>query len=93
MNDDQAVGFLAETRELTKIYTTPASRVTVFEDMNWGIPRGRLVAIVGPSGAGKSTLLHLLGGLDRPTSGKVVFEGQDIFNLDPVRLAGFETDV
>jgi lipoprotein-releasing system ATP-binding protein len=89
MNDGRPVSFLAETQALTKIYTTPASRVTVFEDMNWGVPRGRLVAIVGPSGAGKSTLLHLLGGLDRPTSGKVVVDGEDIFSLDPVRLAGF----
>src|SRR5262245_27224869 len=89
MNDAPSVGFLAETRALTKVYTTPASRVAVFEDRNWGVPRGRLVAIIDPSGAGKSSVLHVLGGLDRPTSGSVVFEGQDIFSLDPVRLAGF----
>lgn len=89
MSDVQSAGFLAETRALTKIYSTPASRVAVFEDVNWGIARGRLVAIIGPSGAGKSTLLHLLGGLDRPTSGAVIFDGIDIFSLDPVGLAGF----
>ena len=68
---------------------TPASRVTVFEDLNWRIPRGRLVAVIGPSGAGKSTLLHLLGGLDRPTSGSVIFDGTNVFSLNPVELAGF----
>jgi len=80
---------IVETRSLTKIYPTPASRVVVFEDLNWALPRGRLVAVIGPSGAGKSTLLHLLGGLDRPTSGSVIFDGANIFDLNPVQLAGF----
>jgi lipoprotein-releasing system ATP-binding protein len=82
-------GFLVEATSLTKTYSTPASRVTVFEDLNWQVPRGRLVAIIGPSGAGKSTLLHLLGGLDRPTSGSVVFDGTNVFSLSPADLAGF----
>jgi lipoprotein-releasing system ATP-binding protein len=82
-------GCLIEARALSKSYATPASRVTVFEDLNWQIPRGRLVAVIGPSGAGKSTLLHLLGGLDRPTSGSVIFDGTNVFNLNPVELAGF----
>jgi lipoprotein-releasing system ATP-binding protein len=63
--------------------------VTVFEDLNWRIPRGRLVAVTGPSGAGKSTLLHLLGGLDRPSSGAVLFEGANIYEKDPNGLAEF----
>jgi lipoprotein-releasing system ATP-binding protein len=81
--------FLVEARGLTKVYVTAATRVTVFEELSWGVPRGRLVAVIGPSGAGKSTLLHLLGGLDRPTSGSVVVDGTSVFNLNPLELAGF----
>jgi lipoprotein-releasing system ATP-binding protein len=80
---------LIETRDLTKIYTTGAAAVRVFESLNLRVAPGRMVAVVGPSGAGKSTLLHLLGGLDRPTSGGVFFEGGNIFDLNPVRLAAF----
>jgi lipoprotein-releasing system ATP-binding protein len=80
---------LIEARELSKIYVTSASQVLVFENLNLKVPRGRLIAVVGPSGAGKSTLLHLLGGLDRPTRGSVLFEGADIFELNTVGLAGF----
>jgi len=80
---------LIEARGLSKVYSTPASRVAVFEDLNWSVPRGRMVAVIGPSGAGKSTLLHLLGGLDRPTSGSVLVDGTDVFGLNPVELAGF----
>ena len=88
MNEGNST-FLVEARALTKTYLTPASTVTVFEDLNWGIPRGRLVAVIGPSGAGKSTLLHLLGGLDRPTSGSVMFDGASVYGLSPADLAGF----
>jgi lipoprotein-releasing system ATP-binding protein len=63
--------------------------VTVFEELTWGVSRGRLVAVIGPSGAGKSTLLHLLGGLDRPTQGAVLFDGTSVFSLSPLDLAGF----
>ena len=80
---------LVEARGLTKIYVTPATRVTVFEELSWRVPRGRLVAVIGPSGAGKSTLMHLLGGLDRPTSGSVVVDGTSVFDLSPLQLAGF----
>ena len=89
MSDDISARPLIETRQLAKVYVTSASKVVVFEDLTLQIPRGRLVAVIGPSGAGKSTLLHLLGGLDRPTSGSVVFEGQNIFEMDIARLAAF----
>jgi lipoprotein-releasing system ATP-binding protein len=89
MSDATTNNFLVEARGLTKIYQTPASRVTVFEELSWGIRRGSLVAVIGPSGAGKSTLLHLLGGLDRPTSGAVLVDGTSVFNLSPLELAGF----
>src|SRR4030095_16951887 len=80
---------LVEAQGLTKVYVTPATRVTVFEDLSWKVPRGRLVAVIGPSGAGKSTLLHLLGGLDRPTTGSVVVDGTSVFSLSPLDVAGF----
>jgi lipoprotein-releasing system ATP-binding protein len=89
MSDLDGHGSLVEARALTKVYSTVASRVTVFEDLNWRVPQGRLLAVIGPSGAGKSTLLHLLGGLDRPTAGSVIFGGANIFELNPVELAGF----
>jgi lipoprotein-releasing system ATP-binding protein len=78
-----------EARNLTKIYKTPASHVAVFEDLNLSVERGKLVSIIGPSGAGKSTLLHLLGGLDAPTRGKVLFKGEEIFQWSTVELARF----
>jgi lipoprotein-releasing system ATP-binding protein len=76
-------------RDLTKIYGRENSEVVVFQGVNLEVPSGRLVAIVGPSGAGKSTLLHLLGGLDRPTRGSVIFDNKNIFDWSPRELAEF----
>src|SRR5688572_12522888 len=89
MSDVNPRPLLFETRALTKTYASPVAPVVVLEDLNWGIPRGRLVAVIGPSGAGKSTLLHLLGGLDRPTGGAVIFGDRNIFDLNPRELADF----
>jgi len=89
MSSVVATDVLVEADGLTKVYVTPATRVTVFEDLSWKVPRGRLVAVIGPSGAGKSTLLHLLGGLDKPTRGSVLVDGTNVFNLSPLDLAGF----
>jgi lipoprotein-releasing system ATP-binding protein len=80
---------MIEARQLTKIYKTPASQVVVFDDMNLVVERGRMVSIVGPSGAGKSTLLHLLGGLDTPPRGEVLFKGENIFRWNTSELARF----
>jgi lipoprotein-releasing system ATP-binding protein len=80
---------MIEARGLTKIYKTLASQVAVFENLNLTVERGRLVSIIGPSGAGKSTLLHLFGGLDTPTHGEVLFQGQNIFLWDAQALARF----
>ena len=74
---------------LTRTYDTGPNRVTVFEGLSLEIEEGEMVAIVGPSGAGKSTLLHLLGGLDRPTSGSIKLGEFDIFKLADVDLARF----
>jgi len=80
---------MIEATDLTKVYKTPASQVVVFEGLNVRIERGKLIGIVGASGAGKSTLLHLLGGLDTPTSGTVLFNSTNIFNWDAGELAHF----
>jgi lipoprotein-releasing system ATP-binding protein len=80
---------IVEARDLSKIYRTPASDVVVFEGVNLEVPKGRLIAVIGPSGAGKSTLLHLLGGLDLPTRGRVLFAGQNIFDMSAADLARF----
>jgi lipoprotein-releasing system ATP-binding protein len=74
---------------LTRIYDSGGSRVVVFEGLRMEVGTGEMVAIVGPSGAGKSTLLHLLGGLDRPTSGVVNVGEFDIAKLSDVDLARF----
>jgi lipoprotein-releasing system ATP-binding protein len=80
---------IIQTQALTKIYRTPASEVVVFEDVNLEVQQRRLIAVIGPSGAGKSTLLHLLGGLDAPTRGTVLFKGRNIFEMGSAELAKF----
>jgi lipoprotein-releasing system ATP-binding protein len=80
---------MIEAQSLTRIYPSPASSVVVFENLNLTVDRGRLLAVIGPSGAGKSTLLHMLGGLDRPSRGKVLFENQNIFDWGAKELARF----
>jgi len=80
---------MLEAVDLTKIYPTPAGDIVIFEDLNLTVEAGDLVSVIGPSGAGKSTLLHLLGGLDRPSSGKVLFRGDDVFRLESTELSKF----
>lgn len=83
------VGPLVRAESLTKTYRSGVNTVTVFDSLRLEIMEGEMVAIVGPSGAGKSTLLHLIGGLDRPTSGSVKIGEFDIFKLADVDLARF----
>src|SRR2546425_10925865 len=80
---------MIQARNLTRIYKTPGSQVVVFEDIRVDVAAASLVAIIGPSGAGKSTLLHLLGGLDRPTRGDVLFKSESIFQWGAAELAHF----
>lgn len=80
---------IVKTSGLSKVYGEGITRVDALKDVDISINQGEFVAIVGPSGSGKSTLLHLLGGVDRPTSGKVVVDGVDIYSLNEKELAVF----
>ena len=83
------VPLLLETRALSKSFDHEGRRIDVLRAIDLRIHRGERIAVIGSSGAGKSTLLQLLGTLDRPTSGQVFFEGDDLFQLPPRRLAAF----
>ncbi len=74
---------------LTRIYGSGATAVTALDDVNFEVEAGEFIAIIGSSGSGKSTLMHLMGGVDRPTSGTVKLQGQDIFARSDEQLAVF----
>lgn len=74
---------------LCKIYGKDDSMVTALDHVSFSVEKGEFVAIVGASGSGKSTLLHLIGGVDRPTSGKVYIDGKDIYSFSEDELAIF----
>ncbi len=76
-------------KSLTKKFRSGEAEVTVFQELSLEVCRGERLAIIGESGAGKSTLLHLLGGLDRPTSGGIYYEERDIAGLNEQDLASF----
>ena len=76
-------------KSLSKIYGEGENQVRALDNVSFTVPKGQFVAIIGPSGSGKSTLLHILGGVDRPTSGKVFLGGQDVYAQDEDRLAIF----
>ncbi len=78
-----------KTENLTKIYGSGDNKVTALNNANLSVEQGEFAAIVGTSGSGKSTLLHMLGGLDRPTSGKVLVKNKDIFSLKDEALTIF----
>lgn len=80
---------ILKVENLTKIYGKEENEVIALDHVSFSIEKGEFVAIVGASGSGKSTLLHLIGGVDRPTSGRVYIEGKDIYNFDDDKLAIF----
>lgn len=80
---------ILKVENLTKVYGKDSTKVVALDHVSFSVEKGEFVAIVGASGSGKSTLLHLIGGVDRPTSGKVYVNGQDIYKLDDDKLAIF----
>ena len=80
---------ILRVENLTKVYGKDSTKVIALDHVFFSVNKGEFVAIVGASGSGKSTLLHLLGGVDRPTSGKVFVDGKDIYELNDDKLAIF----
>ena len=80
---------ILETKDLRKVYGAGDTEVRALDYVNLTVEKGEFVAVVGTSGSGKSTLLHMLGGLDRPTSGTVTVDGEDIFALKDEALTIF----
>ena len=74
---------------ISKQYGKGETKVDALSNVSFTVPRGQMTAIIGPSGSGKSTLLHILGGVDRPTSGKIYLDGQDVFKQNNKNLAIF----
>lgn len=80
---------LLQIEHLCKTYGKDENMVKALDDVSFSVPRGQMTAIIGPSGSGKSTLLHILGGVDRPSSGKVILDGQDVYEQNNEKLAVF----
>jgi putative ABC transport system ATP-binding protein len=80
---------ILRVENLSKTYGSGEATVKALDNVSFTVEKGEFVAIIGPSGSGKSTLLHILGGVDRPTSGKVFIENADIYALNETKLAIF----
>ncbi|MBP3446440.1 MAG: ABC transporter ATP-binding protein [Clostridia bacterium] len=80
---------ILKIENLSKIYGEGENQVKALDNVSFSVPKGQFVAIIGPSGSGKSTLLHILGGVDRPTGGKVYLDGQDVYAQNEDSLAIF----
>lgn len=80
---------ILKVENLTKTYGSGENLVHAVDDVSFSVEKGEFVAIVGASGSGKSTLLHLIGGVDRPTSGKIFVDGNDISKMNDDKLAVF----
>ena len=80
---------MLRVENLTKVYGEGENQVRALDGVSFSVEKGQFVAIIGPSGSGKSTLLHILGGVDRPTGGKVYMNGQDVYQRSEDQLAIF----
>ena len=80
---------LLTVENLCKYYGKGDTQVKALDGVSFSVPKGQMCAVIGPSGSGKSTLLHILGGVDRPTSGKVYLDGQDVYAQNNKNLAIF----
>lgn len=80
---------ILKIENITKTYGKGVNAVTAVDDVSFTVEKGEFVAIIGPSGSGKSTLLHIIGGVDRPSSGKVYLNGQDVYAQSEDQLAIF----
>jgi putative ABC transport system ATP-binding protein len=80
---------ILKVENLTKTYGEGINQVKALDNVTFSIEKGDFVAIIGPSGSGKSTLLHILGGVDKPTAGKVFMDGSDVYSQDDEKLAIF----
>lgn len=80
---------ILRVENLSKMYGKGDTKVAALDDVSFSVNKGEFTAIIGPSGSGKSTLLHIIGGVDRPSSGKVLIENTDIYKLNQTKLAIF----
>src|SRR5665648_61419 len=80
---------ILRVENLCKVYGEAENQVKALDGLSFSVNKGEFTAIIGASGSGKSTLLHILGGVDRPTSGKVLIEGSDVYSLGESQLAIF----
>ncbi len=88
-NDSGHFTKLITVRSLCKSFTNGGAGIEILKDLDFDLSAGESVAIMGASGIGKSTLLHIVGTLDRPDSGELLFKGEDVFSYDDLKLAGF----
>ncbi len=80
---------ILRVEHLSKVYGSGENAVHALNDVSFGVEKGQFLAIIGPSGSGKSTLLHILGGVDKPTSGNVYLNGEDVYSRSDTQLAIF----
>ncbi len=90
--DSERVESVIAVRNLSKSFSNGGVRIDVLKELNFDLSSGGTVAIVGASGIGKSTLLHIIGTLDRPDSGQLLFKGEDVFLYDNLKLARFRNE-